>query len=52
MLRRVFRDTIRTYRAYLGVYLMTSHFEYTIIAFVWLLRMYEADIVTSNLDLK
>ena len=46
MLRIVFKDTIRTYRAYLGVYLMTSHFEYTIIALDWLLHMYEADIIT------
>ena len=52
MLRRVFRDTIRIYRAYLGVYLMTSHFKYTINAFVWLFYVYEADTITSNSDLK
>ena len=52
ILRRVFRDTIRIYRAYLGVYLMTSHFKYTIIALIWLLHMYGADIITSNSSLK
>ena len=40
ILQRVFKHPINTSRAHLDIHLITSHFIYAIIAFVWVLHNY------------